>query len=126
MNGLALTGKQHYGQILYYSDGMNVLSNAAQWNGNISGTQWASSTSTAETFGYAYNYDALNRLTKADFGRSSNWTTTAYDENNITYDANGNILTYQRNDGSGAILDNMAIGKRNYKLNNRCEKYWNS
>ena len=119
MNGLSLTGKQHYGQILHYGDGMNVLSNTAQWNGNISGMQWVTNT-ISETYGYAYDYDALNRLTKADFGRSTNWTTTAYDENTVTYDSNGNILKYQRNGaGENNVLDNMVYGYYNDGYSNR-------
>lgn len=120
MNGLSLTGKQHLGMLFSYNDAMGNLTNTAQWNGNISGIKWATST-LAESFGYAYSYDGINRLTKADFGRSTNWTTTAYDENNITYDANGNFLTYQRNDGAGALLDNMVYNYYNNASNKlRC------
>jgi len=121
INSLALTGKQHFGMLLSYNDAMGDLTNTAQWNGNISGVKWATST-LAETFGYAYSYDAINRLTKADFGRSGKqWSTLdkSYDEENITYDANGNFSTYQRYDENGTLKDNMVYGYNNGNYSNK-------
>ena len=45
-----------------------------------------------------FQYDELNRLTKSDFQHhSSNWTNTEEYDSDYTYDANGNILTLNRN-----------------------------
>lgn len=120
LNGLTLTGKQHLGMLFSYNDAMGDLTNTAQWNGNISGAKWITSTNKDTTYGYSYTYDALNRLTSADFGKTNKWTDNpAYDEPLITYDSNGNILKYQRNNSSGALLDDMVYGYYNGDYSNK-------
>lgn len=53
---------------------------------------------------YSYGYDVLNRLVKMDASRNlntttNNWESIALDDyqERVSYDANGNILTYNRN-----------------------------
>ncbi len=70
---------------------------AAQYNGNIGGMLWKS-TGDDEIRKYDFTYDAVNRLTGADFNQytSSSFNKTAgidFTVKNLTYDANGNILT---------------------------------
>ncbi|MBL7740729.1 MAG: hypothetical protein JNK14_16035 [Chitinophagaceae bacterium] len=75
------------------------------FNGNISHATYAiKELENANTIGYSYRYDQLNRLTgmrRHNIGAGSTiWNNTgiinAYKEE-ITYDANGNIKTYLRN-----------------------------
>jgi RHS repeat-associated protein len=68
----------------------------AQYNGNIAGTMWKSR-GDLQIRKYDFAYDAVNRLTAADFNQYN----TSFNKNdgvdlsvsNITYDGNGNILT---------------------------------
>ena len=63
---------------------------------------------------YAYQYDQLNRLVGMNgyTGNNEAWTTLAPTDNykeHITYDANGNIIRYQRNgnNSTSPLMDNM-------------------
>jgi RHS repeat-associated protein len=68
-----------------------------QLNGNIAGTKWRSRSDGAQR-AYGFTYDAVNRLTKADFTQNSggvNWDLSSgidFSVHNISYDNNGNIL----------------------------------
>ena len=71
---------------------------------------------------YNYGYDQLNRLTAMDAYRGfntagNNWSaiavTTDYRER-VSYDGNGNILTYARNGSAAAGYVNMDKLKYNY------------
>jgi len=68
----------------------------AQYNGNIAGTVWKSR-GDGEIRKYDFSYDAVNRLTGADFnqytGGFNKLAGLDFTVNNLTYDANGNILT---------------------------------
>jgi RHS repeat-associated protein len=69
---------------------------AAQYNGNIAGTTWKSK-GDGEVRKYDFTYDAVNRLTSADFNQyTSGFNKNAgvdFSVSNLTYDANGNIIT---------------------------------
>jgi hypothetical protein len=69
---------------------------AAQYNGNITGTVWKSK-GDAQVRKYDYTYDAVNRLTSADFNQyNAGFNRSAgvdFSVSNLTYDANGNILS---------------------------------
>jgi RHS repeat-associated protein len=85
---------------------MNLLYDApttggtAQYNGNISETQWrTNSTTCGEVQAYRFSYDFANRLTAANHFTANGaiWTNTnKYSESGISYDLNGNIKTYLR------------------------------
>jgi RHS repeat-associated protein len=70
---------------------------AQQFNGNITGTVWRSAGDGAQRK-YDFTYDAVNRLTGGDFNQ---YTGTQFDKtagidysvSNLSYDANGNILS---------------------------------
>lgn len=75
--------------------------NLKQWNGNIGAWVWKSAGSGVDRK-YEFEYDNVNRLTKADFKQKegSAWSKTNIDysvggtatwNNRIAYDANGNI-----------------------------------
>ena len=92
------------------------------YNGNISNTTVAmSKINNGSTTGYSHGYDQLNRLiyTNQHTISGNTWSNTsivtAYAES-IAYDANGNILQYQRKgaNSSGMPLDMDSL---NYKYN---------
>jgi RHS repeat-associated protein len=74
----------------------------AQYTGNIAGTVWRSAGDGAQRK-YDFTYDAVNRLSGATFnqyvsgsGAGATFNTSAgldFSVSNLTYDANGNILT---------------------------------
>ncbi len=66
------------------------------YNGNISEIHWKTASEDALQKTYIYEYDALNRITKAEDN------TNRYNLNSIAYDQNGNILSLNR---SGHIND---------------------
>ncbi|MBV7269074.1 RHS repeat domain-containing protein [Winogradskyella luteola] len=81
-----------------------------QFNGNIQAIQWQNQNSGASTYSYAYNKN--NWLQEAKFNSPST-STGDYNVDNLTYDANGNIKTLNRNgytDASG----NNAMDAFNY------------
>ena len=63
------------------------------FNGNISEMNWKTSLDN-QLRNYFYEYDGLNRLKSAT--SKAGMTLGGYNENNITYDKNGNILTLNR------------------------------
>ncbi len=69
------------------------------YNGNIAETHWATGNDHQQRW-YAYNYDALNRITQ---GVSSDGH---YNVSNITYDKMGNIQTLSR---KGHLNDNATL-----------------
>ncbi|WP_436489806.1 RHS repeat domain-containing protein [Chitinophaga sp. ARDCPP14] len=93
------------------------------YNGNIARSELAlKGINGGNPIGYSYRYDQLNRLRTMRqhtlAGGATTWemgTTppTPYAED-ITYDASGNILTYNRNNMSGAPMDRLTY---NYPRN---------
>ncbi len=103
-------------KINYNTIEMGVSNVPSLYNGNISETIWR--TANTETNGnrkrgYAYQYDALNRITAGQFrransaGSSFNEDTNSYNVSGITYDKNGNINRLNRR---GVINSSNAIG----------------
>ncbi|MCD0467673.1 DUF6443 domain-containing protein [Flavobacterium sp. ENC] len=78
------------------------------FNGNISQTRWASDNMDKTIRNYMYTYDALNRL------KSATDNAGLFNEDNIQYDKNGNILKLKR---KGAIVAMPSIAvPANYGL----------
>ncbi len=96
----------YFGMELGYDDNLG-LGSQGQYNGNISAMKWSRDLGDV-SLGYGYSYDFLNRLTNADLRTSSNWssTTTAL-QTGYSYDANGNIMTLNRRDQSGTLIDEL-------------------
>lgn len=84
-------------QLGYDKNGYTSFANK-QYNGNIGGMIWKSE-GDQQKRKYDFTYDAVNRLTGADFNQSTGGTTfdksalMDFSVNNLTYDANGNIVT---------------------------------
>ena len=78
-------------------NGLSKSYTAAQYNGNIAGMLWKSN-GDDQVRKYDFVYDAVNRLTSANFTQltNQNFSTAAgldFSTTGLTYDANGNILT---------------------------------
>jgi len=104
-----------FGFELAYDKPGNIIAGqsytAPQYNGNISGSTWKAA-GDGEKRKYDFAYDAVNRLTGADFNQftGSSFNKTAgmdFSVGGLSYDANGNILGMEqkgwRASGSGPI-----------------------
>lgn len=102
---------------------MNALN---LYNGNISSQVVSIKGLTQPTLAYQYRYDQLNRLLKMDAFQplgaitsnnlSTATATTKYQEV-ISYDPNGNILTYNRKNDAGAQMDQLTYNYDAIKRN---------
>lgn len=72
-----------------------LTGSTALYNGNISETHWKTKTDN-QVRNYSYKYDALNRLTDANYSDAVDAIANKYTEGAITYDKNGNILKLNR------------------------------
>ncbi|WP_281989634.1 DUF6443 domain-containing protein [Aquimarina aggregata] len=90
-----------FGFTLDYNNGSNAL-----YNGNIAKTSWQTANDNV-TRGYAYTYDALNRLKYGAF-TGTNPGSAEYDMG-VSYDKNGNIKDLYRFDAGGYsnVMDNL-------------------
>lgn len=113
-----------FGFELAYDQTENIINGqtyaAPQFNGNIAGITWRSR-GDGKQRKFDYNYDAANRLLKADFNQYANgsFNKTAMDFSvlmgdginpNSAYDANGNILRmkqYGLKQGSSQVIDDL-------------------
>jgi len=116
-----------FGMEVLYDQVDNTLGNTAYYNGSLSAVRWMSKdyngTSSNER-SYKYDYDNLNRLknaTYADRAVSASWVNLGgYDEKNIKYDENSNILTLQRNSlitGTTTSIDDLTYTYNGNQLN---------
>lgn len=107
-NQLSGIQSRNFEQALHYADGMG----AACFNGNISSMTWKV-TGDSLTRGYKLSYDALSRLTNAEYGEgvSLDQHTGRFNEQVTGYDKLGNILglkRYGRTSGTGyGLIDNL-------------------
>ncbi|MCD0488053.1 hypothetical protein LPB86_07420 [Pedobacter sp. MC2016-14] len=108
-------------EILYNASG--CTGNTGIYNGQISGIKWKAKMDSHpyDNVGRAYNYsyDKLGQVRNALFfgNNGSGWTyrNGAYDEKNISYDLNGNILSLERNNWAGAVVFSMDNLTYSYK-----------
>ncbi len=90
---------------------------APQYNGNIASAHWSTQFQGVARSSYAYSYDALNRLTDADYKVASGSAfseSSRFEERDIRYDLNGNILSLSRSSASGSVtrIDNVYSGNQ--------------
>ena len=108
----SMTINKKFAMKLHYNDPIS-LTDVAQYNGNISGIQWrtnSSSSSPNSIQAYGFKYDDLNRLTSAVYGEAANFLTNKnnYDETIGYSDLNGNIKSITRKD-NGNEIDKLTL-----------------
>lgn len=112
---------KYFGMELGYDKNPSFGIVAPQYNGNISATLWKSE-GDQEKRKYDFTYDNVNRLTGAAFGQyvsgsgaaaTFNNAVVDFTVSNLTYDANGNIITMTQKGlklNASAPIDEMTYG----------------
>jgi len=98
-----------FGMKLIYNEKLDGITSQKQYNGNISGIQWATSPIQDNSI-YLYYYDQLSRLTSAAYFYNNNgsWVIDgSFNESGITYDRNSNILSLNRYAASSQEIDHL-------------------
>ncbi|WP_243721238.1 DUF6443 domain-containing protein, partial [Aquimarina spinulae] len=79
----------------------------ALFNGNISETTWKTANDNVERH-YKYSYDALNRITDANYNSQDNSEQDWFRVFGITYDKNGNLKSLKRHKKENVALDYLS------------------
>jgi RHS repeat-associated protein len=104
-----------FGQVISYDYGFSVN----QFDGNLSGQQWKSAGDGIRR-AYGYGYDHSGRLVSADFNQqnegASGWSKDKMDFSvqNLSYDANGNMLGMRQKGLKVASITNMDALRYDY------------
>ena len=105
---------------LYYADGPNSKS---CYNGNISAQVYSDADNYSDDKGYLFGYDGMDRMTSAKFkaGSSLNKNPRVDYSEEVTYNANGSVLTMRRkgNENRCGFVDDLAFtysGNRLFKV----------
>ncbi|MBO9572715.1 MAG: hypothetical protein J7497_10995, partial [Chitinophagaceae bacterium] len=109
---------------------LNVSEYRPLFNGNISGMAVSNRALTGSgnvggpLMFYNYRYDQLNRLTRMDAYTTTDWSSLSLLQQfkeRVSYDGNGNILTYQRNGHkSSTAMDQLTYSY--YNASNKLNK----
>ncbi|MBK9929615.1 MAG: RHS repeat-associated core domain-containing protein [Saprospiraceae bacterium] len=104
---------------LGYTTANASLNATAKYNGNIAWIEWRAGAYCVPggvaryKSGYGFTYDGLDRMTASKYGEylSPSWTNFDRYNENLTYDASGNILTLNRRGyisaGNYNVIDNL-------------------
>jgi RHS repeat-associated protein len=122
------TGTARFGFELAYDKTNSVVAGSTYvplYNGNISGMTWRNA-GDGEKRKYKYSYDAVNRLTNAEFGQHNGTSFTdaslKYTVEGISYDANGNLLTMKQwgwKLTGNAVVDDLVYTYKNNNISNQ-------
>ena len=119
-------GSDKFGLRLFYSEAeaLNFGADRQQYSGNVAAEEWCNSAGTTGAQAYGFRYDSFNRLVGASYRtkQGASWVAPAngYDLAGVTYDANGNILSLERNSAEVGVLDKLTYGY--YNGGNRLQK----
>ncbi|NDP22619.1 MAG: hypothetical protein GZ091_16290 [Paludibacter sp.] len=100
---------------LYYNS--NPVGTATCFNGNISYSTWIYN---GVNKGYAYNYDALNRLLDATSKQGTSTQGNGFFNENFTYDKQGNILSLKRKKDN-IVIDDLIMHYRFNEQSNQLD-----
>jgi RHS repeat-associated protein len=112
-------------QFLYDQVDANLgVKDTARYNGRLAAVKWmstdANGTSSYER-SYSYGYDAIARLTSANYAERTTASTGTFsnniggfDESGIKYDVNGNILALNRNSSTQGTNTNVQVDLLGY------------
>ncbi len=91
------TAKKLFSMKLNYTEGFSGLDATPQYNGNIAAMKWKMyETENDGKRAYGFEYDALNRLRKANYGEGDSYSRTDKFDMKAGYDLNGNIDNLSR------------------------------
>lgn len=77
----------------------------------------------ADKQGCGFTYDGLNRLTNSSYGEGEVFATNANANNeNVTYDLNGNIKTLTRDKKGTGLIDNLTYTYKNSGASNMLDR----
>lgn len=100
---LSNEGSDLFGMELVYNANKVMPTTTLQYNGNIAEATWRTNNAATGNIrrGYAYHYDAVNRISSADYrtNESAGWGIYGnknYSVDGITYDGNGNLKSMNR------------------------------
>ena len=124
-------GGHHPMTISQFNFAVPGLTGAQLFNGNIAYTSYANRMiANGSSTSYSYGYDQLNRIVEMrnhktlTAGQSWSWNTLCQDySESVSYDPNGNILTYKRN-GTAAqnlSMDNLKYNYQDNEANNKLD-----
>lgn len=117
-NYLTNTGSNYFAMELGYDKTASAVTStsyaAALYNGNITGTVWKTKGDGVNRK-FDFTYDNVNRITAANFNQNSSGTTWSnslidFTVNNLSYDANGNIITMNQKGfkvNGSALIDQL-------------------
>jgi len=129
-NYIAGTSGNYFGMELGYDKSASAAGTTTyatqQFNGNISGSVWKSKGDGINRK-YDFTYDNVNRLTGANFLQNSSgstWDNSFLDftTSNLTYDANGNILSMNQKGfklNGSSLIDQLTYTYQNNLTSNK-------
>lgn len=118
-----------FGMEILYDQKDNALNNTPYYNGLVSAVKWKAITPVSPSpsqRGYRFDYDTRNQLKNALYSTSPSgsgtWTNDgAFDEKNLSYDHNGNIMSLKRNTllaGVVTEVDNLSYSYMGNQMSN--------
>ncbi|WPO81612.1 DUF6443 domain-containing protein [Chryseobacterium sp. JJR-5R] len=115
IDNLPASGKLFSYDIRYQNPESSASS--ARYNGAISEVSWKASNINIKKR-YNYTYDKLNRLTEAVYSHPIDFVpVNHFNDEKVTYDSNGNIITLKRNAKNPVSLTPQMIDELQYSYN---------
>jgi hypothetical protein len=110
-------------QFLYDQQDPNLV-NTPRYDGKLTAVKWMAKDGVGYQRAFKYTYDQLNRYTGSAYAESApsapNTFTNnkdGFDENNISYDAGGNLISLNRNSSTEGANSNVQIDNLSYTYN---------
>lgn len=126
INDPSSIGNDYFAMEMLYNESLGALNQAPKHNGNITAIKWKEGFGNEveeDTKAFAYSYYKNDQLQKTSYGEGASFAlnANAYNEEGLTYDANGNISTLQRKGksetGTVTTIDNLTYTYASNSLN---------